>query len=255
MSARTSPLQSGEWIIDGVDAETARAFLHRHQPWRMQLKFASGPKASDGPTFEPFNSEPLNKLRIILGHLPVENLQGSRVLDVGFNCGYNSLYMAKAFASRVTGIDVAAKHKAVADELGGMLNVRAEFLLASAEEFERPGSFDLVLHLGTLYHLANPVRALERTFRSLADGGWFALETICYRGGDDGNICKWIRGFGGDRTNFWALGEGAIRSIAEYCGMSELKLVFETWPAVYKREMSRAIWTGNKAPTARSRAR
>ena len=116
----------------------------------------------------------------------------------------------------------------------------------SAEEFERENSFGLILHLGTLYHLANPVRSLENCFRSLKKGGWFALETICYRGSEDKTVCKWINGLGGDRTNFWALGEGAIESMAQYCGISELHMIFEAWPEAYNREMSRGIWVGRR---------
>jgi 2-polyprenyl-3-methyl-5-hydroxy-6-metoxy-1,4-benzoquinol methylase len=235
---------TGEWIVRGVSEDAARSFLLRHAPWRMELKFSSGPKASDGAIFEPFNTAPLNKLRILMEHIPHEKFRGGGVLDVGFNAGYNSLYLAQAFGANVTGIDVAAKHKVVADELAAMLQLKAELLLASAEEFERQNFFDVILHLGTLYHLANPVRSLERCFRSLKPGGWFALETICYRGSTDHAICKWIHGFGGDRTNFWALGEGAIESIAKYCGISDLRIVLEVWPEAYKREMSRVIWVG-----------
>jgi len=237
---------SGEWLVRGVDAATARSFLQRYSPWRMELKFDSGPKASDGPTFEPFNPAPLNKLRILMEHLPQSAFEGARVLDVGFNAGYNTLFLAQSYNASVTGIDIVRKHRLVATELAGMLGVQAEFITASAEEFEQKDTFDLVLHLGTLYHLANPVRSLERTFQSMKSGGWFALETICYRGSKDGTVCKWINGLGGDKSNFWALGEAAIESIAKYCGMNELRLILEVWPEAYQREMSRCIWIGKK---------
>lgn len=238
---------SGAWIIHGVERDAAKAFLKRHEPWRMELQFESGPKASDGAIFEPFNPAPLNKLRILMEHIPHAAFTNAHVLDVGFNVGYNSLYLAQHLNATVTGIDISRKHKSIAEELGLMIGARAEFIVASAEEFERKDAFDLVLHLGTLYHLANPVRALERSLRSLKDGGWFALETICYRGSRDRAVCKWIRGFAGDRTNFWALGEAAILSMVEYFGIVGLRRILETWPEAYKREMSRCIWVGQKA--------
>jgi 2-polyprenyl-3-methyl-5-hydroxy-6-metoxy-1,4-benzoquinol methylase len=243
-AVRATP--KGEWIVHGVEREAALAFLKRHEPWRMELKFDSGPKASAGATFQPFNPAPLNKLRILMEHIPTEAFVGANILDVGFNAGYNSLFLAQHYNANVTGIDVSRKHKTVADELAAIIGVRAEFILASAEDFERKEAFDVVLHLGTLYHLANPVRALEHCFRSLKKEGWFALETICYRAGADSAACKWIYGFCGDRTNFWALGEGAIASIAQYCGMKDLRLVLEVWPELYKHEMSRCIWIGQK---------
>jgi 2-polyprenyl-3-methyl-5-hydroxy-6-metoxy-1,4-benzoquinol methylase len=251
--AESPPIQArgmhpaGEWVIHGIETAAARAFLKRHEPWRMELKFDCGPKASDGKTFEPFNPAPLNKLRILMEHIPDKIFAGARVLDVGFNAGYNSLYLAQNFNALVTGIDISEKHKSVADELAEMLGLRAEFIIASAEEFERRNAFDIVLHLGTLYHLANPVRSLERSMRSLRKNGWFALETICYRASPDPAACKWIRGFAGDRTNFWALGEAAILSIAQSCEIADLRMILEVWPDAYKREMSRTIWIGQKS--------
>lgn len=237
---------SGEWVVRGVDVDVARSFLQRYAPWRMELKFESGPKASDGPVFEPFNAAPLNKLRILMEHIPDRFFYNARVLDVGFNAGYNTIFLAQSYNASVVGIDIARKHKLVAAELSGILGVQAEFILASAEEFEQENSFDLILHLGTLYHLANPVRSLERSLRSLRKDGWFALETICYRASSDSSACKWIHGFGGDKTNYWALGEGAIESIAEYCGVRELRRILEVWPEAYQKEMSRCIWIGQK---------
>jgi 2-polyprenyl-3-methyl-5-hydroxy-6-metoxy-1,4-benzoquinol methylase len=236
----------GEWIVPGVDRQTAAAFLKRYEPWRMELRFESGPKASDFKTREPFQPLPLFKLSKILEHVSKERLQGARVLDVGFNMGYNSIHLASEFGCSVTGIDVERTHKTIAEEIAKMVGVEVEFLLASAEEFERRDEFDLILHLGTLYHLPNPIRSLERCFRSLRPGGWFALETVCYRGNSDRSLCKWVHGFGGDLSNFWALGEATIESVAHYCGISDLKLVFEAWPPVYKRELSRAIWIGRR---------
>jgi SAM-dependent methyltransferase len=146
----------------------------------------------------------------------------------------------------VTGIDVVQKHKEVSDELARMVGLGAEFLLESAEEFERRDTFDLVLHLGTLYHLANPVLSIDKCVRSLKRGGWFALETMCYRGAADATTCKWIYGLAGDKTNFWSLGAEAIRSIVARGGIPELELVLEAWPAIYNRQHSRVIWVGRK---------
>jgi 2-polyprenyl-3-methyl-5-hydroxy-6-metoxy-1,4-benzoquinol methylase len=236
---------NGEWIISGVTPEDAHAFLKRHAPWRMELKFEDGPKASDGETYQPFNTRPLNKLGIILKEIP-RTFHNAVALDIGFNAGYNSLYLASCLKCNVTGIDVMPKHKEVAERLGDILGVRPEFLIENAETFVRINQYDLALHLGTLYHLANPIKSVENCFRSLKSGGWFALETICYRGSSDATLCKWIYGLGGDNTNFWALGEGAVQSIASYCGITNLKIIFESWPPVYNREMSRVIWIGQK---------
>ena len=150
-----------------------------------------------------------------------------------------------------TGIDVVEKHKVVASEIARVVGVNAEFVLESAEEFARPGEFDFIIHLGTLYHLANPVRSIENCARSLKPGGWFALETTCYRGSPDPMLSKWVYGFQGDESNFWALGEGAIESMAKNAGIIDLvSSCSSAAPYIETRDVARNL--GGKTGVVRS---
>ena len=157
----------GRWKIDGCDPVQAAAFLTRHQPWRMEIDFGGALNSKNYPKYEPFNGFPLRKLNKILAAITAQDglPPAPAVLDIGFNNGYNALYLAQHLGASVTGIDVAAKHRVVATEVAQMTGLDAEFLLQSAEEFERPDTYDLVLHLGTLYHLPNPVLSMERAIR------------------------------------------------------------------------------------------
>ena len=101
------------------------------------------------------------------------------------------------------------------------------------------------MHFGTLYHLANPVTSIDKCVRSLKRGGWFALETMCYRA-KDSTACKWIYGFDGDKTNFWSLGKEALRSMVLRTGITQFEMIFEAWPPAYKRKHSRTMWLGKK---------
>jgi 2-polyprenyl-3-methyl-5-hydroxy-6-metoxy-1,4-benzoquinol methylase len=245
MTGRIQTSDAGEWLIAGVNPDVAATFLKKYAPWRMELSF-DGVSSSQFGTFEPYNQHPLRKLKEVLKFVPEAGLKDGRVLDIGFNAGYNSLYVAQRCGATVTGVDIAEKHKKTADELANMLGVNAEFLLESAEVFERPNTFDLVLHFGTLYHLANPVSSIDKCVRSLKRSGWFALETMCYRGEDDPTACKWIYGLNGDRTNFWSLGEEAIRSMVFRSGIKQFEIILEVWPAAYERKHSRTIWVGKR---------
>ena len=206
----------GRWEIEGVPAVEASALLEQYAPWRMLLAFSSGPASDDGATFQPFNTIPLKKLQVVLPHIKLP--PAPDVLDIGFNCGYNSLYMASRYNARVTGLDVVARHKELSDDLAALLELDTEFLLADTESFVRPESYDLVLHFGTLYHLPNPLRSVENCARSLRSGGWFALETTRYVEKSDGG--KWIHGFNGDRTNFWALGTQVVTDFFQRSSLS-----------------------------------
>ncbi|MEO0983314.1 MAG: class I SAM-dependent methyltransferase [Pseudomonadota bacterium] len=233
----------GRWEIAGVDADAARGFLETHAPWRMELSFHGGPKASDFETFQPFNARPLRKLHVLMGQADLPDRPA--VLDVGFNCGYNSLYCASRLGSAVTGLDVSRKNKAVADGLADLIGVEAEFLLENAEDFERADAYDLALHFGTLYHLPNPLRSIEKTAKSLRKGGLFALETIRYTG--DPRQAKWIWMFNGDKTNFWALGDEVLSEQFQRCGLSTLELIENVEIKAYEGEhMSRATWIARK---------
>lgn len=214
--ARIKELRDGSWEIEGVDAAAARDILTRYAPWRMGLSFTRGPSSRDFETFKPFNDVPLRKLLTTLDHLSLP--AAPAVLDVGFNCGYNSLYMADRFSAAVTGIDVLARHKGLADELAALLDLDVEFRLDDAEDFLRPEAFDVILHFGTLYHLPNPLRSMENCARSLKPGGHFALETTRYLGAAD--CARWIYGFNGDRTNFWALGDRVIEEFFARSGLT-----------------------------------
>jgi 2-polyprenyl-3-methyl-5-hydroxy-6-metoxy-1,4-benzoquinol methylase len=236
---------AGEWLVTGVSPDVASAFLRKHAPWRMEVNF-DGIVSSQFGQYQPYNRTPLSKLREVLKFVPDANLREGQILDIGFNAGYNSLYMAQQYGARVTGIDVVEKHKRTAEDLASILGLSADFILESAESFERRETFDLVLHFGTLYHLANPVMSIDKCVRSLKRGGWFALETMCYRAERDLSACKWIYGFEGDKTNFWSLGEEAIRSMVVRNGITQFKIISEAWPPAYKRKHSRTIWVGKK---------
>ena len=237
----------GRWKIDGCDPAQAQAFLTRHQPWRMEIDFGGDLNSKNYQKYEPFNGFPLRKLNKILAAIDTQGglPANPRALDIGFNNGYNSLYLAQALGAHVTGIDVAAKHKVVATEVAQMTGLAPEFLLQSAEEFERPDTYDLVLHLGTLYHLPNPVLSMERAIRSLKKGGWLALETIRYLA--DPLCARWIYGFNGDTSNYWSLGETVLTELFTTHGMAAPELLFSAKvPVLAQIESDRAIYIARK---------
>jgi 2-polyprenyl-3-methyl-5-hydroxy-6-metoxy-1,4-benzoquinol methylase len=104
-----------------------------------------------------------------------------------------------------------------------MAGVSPVLKIADATEFvDEP--FDLILHLGTLYHLQDPIKAMRTAARNTKLGGHLFLETMGYEGHDPLD-CRLIYGLGGDTTNFWALGLAAIRCVLKDAGFSEVILV------------------------------
>lgn len=192
----------------------------------------------------------LGKLALAARHLP--GLQGP-ILDIGCNSGFNSLRLAKE-GVEVVGIDVLDRHVAAAKMLASVAGLKVEFLKADAEAFMRPSAFQVVLHFGTLYHLPNPVRALEVTRANLVDGGFLALETQVYDHPGMPELSCFIRGRNYDPTNFWALSTGTLTILLEYAGFEAVTEIFRVPVELGGDHMSRVIFMARAATSASSTA-
>jgi hypothetical protein len=89
----------GDFIISGVDPQTARQFCETHAPRRMEVVFDEI-RTSQFAKYEPFNRHPLGKLDRILKAIPHSEVIGGAVLDIGSNIGYNSLYLDSKFGMK-----------------------------------------------------------------------------------------------------------------------------------------------------------
>lgn len=208
----------GRVLIDTpVDAEELRRFLKAHEPWRHKIDFAGGISTADFQTFKPFSDTPCMKMLLV--ETQVGPLSGyKRALDIGCNAGYNSLYLASRYGTQVLGLDHSPRHVEVASELARRAGVTGcRFQHGHAESFRDPEGFDLILHFGTLYHLKNPVRALETALANLKPGGMMLIETQLY-GFPWSQKSAFIHGYRGDTSNWWALGERTVIDICRIFG-------------------------------------
>jgi SAM-dependent methyltransferase len=235
-------------VPTSLAADEMRARLAELRPyggWRHLIRFSNGVKTSDVEMAKPWSDRPLHKIKRAERALPDFARRGGRALDVGCNCGYNSLWLANTYGMNVVGIEASVSHKIVCEFLAGQAGIGGvDFKVDDAETYLEPDGFDLVLHFGTLYHLRNPVRALETASRNLRTGGVLALETQCH-GGKGERIARYVRNFDGDPSNWWALGDGALRDILAFCGFGEPVEVFH-WTSPALDGMYRIIWVLRK---------
>jgi tRNA (mo5U34)-methyltransferase len=94
------------------------------------------------------------------------SLRGRRVLDLGCNAGYWSLLAAEAGCDFVLGIDGRPEHVDQSNfvfEVKGIDRSRYEFRAADIYDAlgRDLGRFDVVLCLGLLYHVSEPMRLLD----------------------------------------------------------------------------------------------
>lgn len=113
------------------------------------------------------------------GGLPIEEREvlgaaswkGKTVLDVGCGTGLLAHEIAKRGAREVVGIDFSKEGVEIARE-----KYRAKNLEYRVEDLrDHRGSYDIVVSLGTLEHMDDPLRALQRMKKLLKPGGLLIL--------------------------------------------------------------------------------
>lgn len=134
--------------------QEAQRLIATHPHWYHQIEVAPG-VVTPG----------VNESQMILDALRLpDRLDGMRVLDIGARDGYFSFECERRGASEVVAIDYldpAETGFPIARELVGskVEMQQANVYDLSAENF---GTFDLILFLGVLYHLRDPMLALDR---------------------------------------------------------------------------------------------
>jgi len=205
-------------------------------PWYHVLELPGG-------IVTPGSDDPRDRLPLL--GLP-EDLSGMSVLDIGAWDGFFSFECERRGAARVVAADWFAWRQAAGgskasfelarEALGsavGDVEVRVEDI--SPEEL---GTFDLVLFVGVLYHLPDPLGALRAV--ASVTGGRLILEThvdlvlkrrpaaAFYPG----------RELKGDPTNWWGPNAAAVEGLLRASGFDDVAKVF---PRSRAYELARAV--------------
>jgi tRNA (mo5U34)-methyltransferase len=99
--------------------------------------------------------------------------------------------------------------------------VCADFMTADAESV---GRFDVVLFLGVLYHLREPLSALERVYGLTEEVAVIETEAISVLGLHGENLLEFhdTAGLRGDYTNWFVPTEGALHALCKAAGFSRV---------------------------------
>lgn len=123
------------------------------------------------------------------------SLEGKRILDVACNSGFWSIQCA-LLGAEVVGFDARGELIEQAQLLNRITGTGVEFhvldfWMMSPELLG--GGFDVVLNLGFLYHVPNPLEALERTKRMAAEH--ILLDTAVHPAPECAIHLKWEEAF------------------------------------------------------------
>jgi tRNA (mo5U34)-methyltransferase len=196
-----------------------------------------------GGVVTPGIDDPRDRLPLL--KLP-EDMSGLSVLDVGAWDGFFSFECERRGAERVVAADWFAWKEAqrgskesfeLAREAFGS---RVEDVEIRVEELspERVGTFDLVLFAGVLYHVRDPMRALEAV--ASVTKGHVLLEThvdlVLKR--KPAAAFYPARELAGDHTNWWGPNPAAVKGMLEVAGFTDVVKVF---PRSRTYELARVI--------------
>jgi len=162
----------------------------RHPQWLYRFDFEGGlrvPQAASavGRLGDASPERPLQRFRHFMPAVVAAaggSLAGKRVLDIACNAGFWSIQCALLGAREVVGFDARPERieqATLVSDIVGLRNVRFQVLdYWGMSPDALGGTFDVVLHLGLLYHLPKPVEALELTRRVARDV--ILLDTALY---------------------------------------------------------------------------
>jgi SAM-dependent methyltransferase len=156
----------------GLTDQEIRAEFARYPYWHYGFEFEGG------LSFRPFNNNPdaftidpqrpLQRFRHFMPFL-IEamggTLKGKRILDIACNAGFWSTQCA-LLGANVVGFDARPElieQANLVKDIVGLDNVEFRLLDFGAMTPATLGQFDVVLNLGILYHLPDPLAALAAT--------------------------------------------------------------------------------------------
>jgi tRNA (mo5U34)-methyltransferase len=207
-----------------VTEEEIREGIAKHQWWH-QIELAPG-------IITPGKSE--NRFLIKILNLP-EDMTGMDVLDIGCWDGFFSFECEKRGARRVVSCDIwETTGRGAFDFARKVLKSNVHPLDESVMDLDPQfdGRFDLVLFLGVLYHLKDPLGGLEKVGAMVKSGGRIIIDTVVdvktiferpmmafYPGPELNN----------DPSNWWVPNIPALNSMMAVSGFSRIESVIQLY--------------------------
>ncbi|MEM7351098.1 MAG: class I SAM-dependent methyltransferase [Acidobacteriota bacterium] len=206
-----------------TDRAQIEALVAGHSNWYHQIELVPG-VTTPGCHNSSLGLEYLEAMG-----LPAD-CTGQRVLDIGCMDGFFAFEMERRGAE-VVGLDYADPEITGFSIASRVLGSRVEHRTDNVYELgpESFGTFDIVLFLGVLYHLRNPMLALDRIRTVIKDGGLLFVETQLSTEPEVHRSTTPLWHYfprstlHQDGTNKWAPNPAGLRSVIEECEFEVLQ--------------------------------
>jgi tRNA (mo5U34)-methyltransferase len=219
----------------------------------------------NGVTTNGFKSP--SQLTHELESLQVPDLGGKSVLDIGAWDGFFSFEAERRGAKRVLALDHytwsldLAEHfkywrecqergitpeqyhktpywrpselpgKRGYDTAHRAMDSKVETLVADFMEMDlnEIGTFDVVLYLGVLYHMENPLEALKRVAAVTGEVAIIETEAVVFPGYEHLAVCEFFESneLNADVSNWWAPNEKALAGMCRAAGFKRVEIIVE----------------------------
>ena len=249
--------------------------LAAHPEWYHSIELAPG-------VVTPGRA-PLSSWQTELRDLQLPDLRGKSVLDIGAYDGFFSFeterlgaarvvaldhyiwsadmvaYMADFRAARAVGKTIPSPHDTAhwrPEELPGKrpfdavrrcLNSNVESVVGDFMTIDpaETGTFDVVLFLGVLYHLENPLLSMRKVAQFVRPGGLCVVETAAMEipGSGDRAFCEFFPGqeLNDDASNWWAPNAAALCGLCRAAGFSTARVLPSRKSQSPVRKATRAV--------------
>ena len=100
---------------------------------------------------------------------------GRKILDVGCGFGASSIYLAKKYGAKATGITISPVQVEMARKAAASADVNAKFVLMDAEDMKFDQTFDVVWSIESISHYPQKQKFFASVAQCLESGGTLAL--------------------------------------------------------------------------------
>lgn len=161
-----------------------------------------------------------------------QDLTGKTVLDIGCNLGFYAFAAKLRGAKKVVGFDISPDYIQEASYLRDQLGFSAdevEFRAQDGNNLARQGEqFDVVINVGVLYHIENPVFFLRQVSEVTREMMLLESEMLI-----DSTYTEysWFieKEYGSDPTNWWIYGPKCLERMARAAGFPTVKFEGFLW--------------------------
>ncbi|MFO0703678.1 MAG: class I SAM-dependent methyltransferase [Patescibacteria group bacterium] len=105
----------------------------------------------------------------------IEIKRSQKILDIGCGFGASSIYLAKKYGAKTTGITISQVQVDIAKNAAKQAGVNSSFFLMDAEKMKIENNFDILWSIESISHYKNKVSFFKNSSVFLKSEGYFAL--------------------------------------------------------------------------------